>query len=62
MFDLGLDGIGLGNLLIKRVVEVLKEEFSKLSTFVTLSPVPGFKRWLDHQLNEMQSKGIPILV
>jgi len=45
----GLDGIGLGNLLIKRVVELLQQQYPHLSTFVTLSPVPGFSRWLDNQ-------------
>jgi malonyl-CoA decarboxylase len=42
----GLAGISFGNFLIKQVVEELRREFSKLETFVTLSPVPGFSRWL----------------
>lgn len=42
----GLAGISFGNFLIKQVVEELRREFSKLETFVTLSPVPGFARWL----------------
>jgi malonyl-CoA decarboxylase len=42
----GLAGISFGNFLIKQVVEELRREFSKLETFVTLSPVPGFTRWL----------------
>ncbi|XP_066919103.1 malonyl-CoA decarboxylase, mitochondrial-like isoform X2 [Clytia hemisphaerica] len=46
----GLDGIGLGNVLIKRVVEELRREFHNMKTFVTLSPIPGFKRWLDQQI------------
>jgi len=36
--------------LIKRVVEELRREFHNMKTFVTLSPVPGFKRWLDQQI------------
>ena len=42
----GLDGIAFGNFLIKRVVEVLGQEFRGLKQFATLSPVPGFTRWL----------------
>ena len=42
----GLAGISFGNFLIKRVVEVLSTEFRNLRTFATLSPVPGFRRWL----------------
>ena len=42
----GLAGISFGNFLIKSVVEELKKEISTLKTFVTLSPVPGFRKWL----------------
>ena len=42
----GLAGISFGNFLIKNVVEELKKEISTLKTFVTLSPVPGFRKWL----------------
>jgi malonyl-CoA decarboxylase len=42
----GLDGIAFGNFLIKRVVEVLGVEFRNLKAFATLSPIPGFMRWL----------------
>jgi malonyl-CoA decarboxylase len=43
----GLAGISFGNFLIKRVVEELSSEFRNLKTFATLSPIPGFRRWLD---------------
>ncbi len=43
----GLAGISFGNFLIKQVVDELKREHPRLSTFVTLSPVPGFARWLE---------------
>jgi malonyl-CoA decarboxylase len=43
----GLAGISFGNFLIKRVVEELSAEFRNLKTFATLSPMPGFRRWLD---------------
>lgn len=42
----GLAGISFGNFLIKGVVEHLNKEMDDLKTFVTLSPVPGFRRWL----------------
>ena len=45
----GLDGIAFGNFLIKRVVEVLGLEFRGLKQFATLSPIPGFCRWLAAQ-------------
>jgi malonyl-CoA decarboxylase len=42
----GLKGVSLGNFLIKRVAEELKRELPQLRSFVTLSPIPGFARWL----------------
>jgi malonyl-CoA decarboxylase len=42
----GLRGIPFGNFLIKQVVELLKAELPQLSCFATLSPLPGFARWL----------------
>ena len=43
----GLRGISFGNFLIKQVVAELQRELPNLSTFVTLSPVPGLRRWAD---------------
>ena len=45
----GLRGISFGNFLIKQVVSELRSELSNLSTFSTLSPVPGFGHWLQNQ-------------
>jgi malonyl-CoA decarboxylase len=42
----GLRGVSFGNFLIKQVVEELKQELPQLRYFATLSPVPGFRRWL----------------
>lgn len=42
----GLRGVSFGESLIKRVVETLHLEFPKLRTYVTLSPIPGFRAWL----------------
>jgi malonyl-CoA decarboxylase len=46
----GLAGISFGNFLIKRVVEELSGEMRSLKTFATLSPIPGFRAWLDEKL------------
>jgi malonyl-CoA decarboxylase len=43
----GLRGISFGNQLIKQVAEELKREFPHLRRFATLSPIPGFRAWLD---------------
>ena len=48
----GLAGISFGNFLIKRVAGQLSEEFKGLKTFATLSPIPGFMKWLDGELAE----------
>ncbi len=45
----GLRGISFGNFLIKQVVEELKRELPNLKRFVTMSPVPGMRRWLETQ-------------
>ncbi len=42
----GLAGISFGNFLIKQVVEEIKRELPNVQSFVTLSPVPGFAKWL----------------
>jgi malonyl-CoA decarboxylase len=46
----GLAGISFGDFLIKRVVEQLAAEMPRLKTFATLSPIPGFRPWLDQRL------------
>ncbi|MBA5778176.1 malonyl-CoA decarboxylase [Stappia sp. F7233] len=51
----GLRGISFGNFLIKQVVEELRRELPGLKTFVTLSPVPGFRAWLDRDLASEES-------
>ena len=47
----GLRGIPLGSFLIKQVVEDLRSSFPHLKDYVTLSPVPGFARWVDSLLS-----------
>ncbi len=46
----GLIGINFGNFLIKRVIEELSNKSKNLKHFVTLSPVPSFRKWLDQVL------------
>lgn len=43
----GLRGISFGNFLIKQVAENLRRELPRVRKFATLSPIPGFRRWLD---------------
>ena len=50
--QLGISGISFGNFLIKRVLEVMGPEFRNIKAFSTLSPVPGFCKWLHAQLAE----------
>jgi malonyl-CoA decarboxylase len=45
----GLRGVSFGGFLIKRVVETLAADFPKLRIFATLSPIPGFRPWLERQ-------------
>jgi malonyl-CoA decarboxylase len=52
----GLRGISFGNFLIKQVVEELVREQPQLKTFVTLSPVPTFARWLDRAVADEGSR------
>jgi malonyl-CoA decarboxylase len=42
----GLSGISFGNFLIKNVANQLKQEIEGLNRFATLSPAPGFTKWL----------------
>ncbi len=48
----GLAGISFGNTLIKRVASDLARDLPQLKNFATLSPLPGFRKWLDAQSSE----------
>jgi malonyl-CoA decarboxylase len=43
----GLRGVSFGHLLIKQVIEDLKRDFPRIRTFATLSPIPGFRKWVE---------------
>ena len=55
----GLDGVGFGSFLIKRVVDRLSRDHKQLKHFVTLSPLPGFQRWLNEQRKSASSDQHP---
>src|ERR1700724_3034880 len=57
----GLRGVSFGNFLIKQVVEELRAEFPQLERFSTLSPVPGFRRWLTQQLAQESNPDAALL-
>lgn len=46
----GLRGVTFGSFLIKQVVDDLRRELTQLRNFVTLSPIPGFRRWLTDEM------------
>lgn len=54
----GLRGVPFGSFLIKQVVEDLGREFPRIRKFATVSPVPGFREWLesDPQLADLRAK------
>jgi len=49
----GLQGISFGNFLIKQVTEELRVELPGIRRFETLSPIPGFRRWVNDALSDI---------
>jgi malonyl-CoA decarboxylase len=43
----GLTGVTFGNFLIKQVLEEIRRELPRIETFVTLSPIPGLRAWVE---------------
>lgn len=58
----GLRSVSFGNFLIKQVVEDLGSKFPKLRTFATLSPIPGFQRWLSSAGRDRVSPALAALL
>jgi malonyl-CoA decarboxylase len=52
----GLRGVSFGDFLIKHVTDELSAELKHIKTFSTLSPIPGFRRWLDGALKNEPGK------
>ncbi|KAF7151545.1 hypothetical protein RHSIM_Rhsim02G0105100 [Rhododendron simsii] len=53
----GLKGINLGKFLIKRVIDLVKKDMPNISTFATLSPIPGYMQWLLSKLASAERSG-----
>jgi malonyl-CoA decarboxylase len=43
----GLRGVSFGSLFIKQVAEQIRNELPHVRTIATLSPIPGFRKWLN---------------
>jgi malonyl-CoA decarboxylase len=54
----GLRGVRFGSSLIKQVVDDLKKNLPRIKTYATLSPVPGFRKWLDREPNQQELQSI----
>jgi len=48
--QVGLRGIAFGDMLIKQVTDLITAESPFIKSFATLSPVPGFAKWVDRIL------------
>lgn len=53
----GLAGVSFGNFLIKQVAKELSSQVPSLVTFRTLSPVPGFMRWVNQTMESANAEG-----
>ncbi|XP_054276475.1 malonyl-CoA decarboxylase, mitochondrial-like [Macrosteles quadrilineatus] len=56
----GLQGIDLGNYLIKRAAKELHSEYPHVTQFSTLSPIPSFRQWLLDRMKNAE-KGESVL-
>ena len=46
----GLRGISFGEYLLRGAARLLRQDLPQLGTFATLSPIPGFRVWLESRL------------
>ena len=56
----GLAGVSFGNFLIKQVANELSLAVPGLTTFRTLSPVPGLMRWVEQQMSKHKNGQISV--
>ncbi len=54
----GLAGVSFGNFLIKQVAQELSVQLPNLETFRTLSPVPGFMRWVNSEISITEEENL----
>jgi malonyl-CoA decarboxylase len=55
-----LRGVSFGNFLLKRVIDDLRRDFPKLRHFATLSPLPGFAKWVAKNPQELAVEGLEL--
>lgn len=58
--QVGLRGVSFGNFLLKRVIDDLRRDFSKLDKFATLSPMPGLAAWVRKHPEALGEAGIEL--
>lgn len=56
----GLRGVSFGSFLLKRVIDDLQRDFPKLRNFATLSPLPGFVKWVAKNPQELAAEGLEL--
>lgn len=56
----GLRGVSFGSFLLKRVIDDLRRDFPKLRHFATLSPLPGFAKWVAKNPQELAAAGLEL--
>jgi malonyl-CoA decarboxylase len=53
----GARGLPGGRLLLEGAIEALRAELPRIDTFVTLSPIPGFRQWWEAEHPDAQLPG-----
>ena len=56
----GLRGVSFGSFLLKRVIDDLQRDFPKLRHFATLSPLPGFAKWVEKNPQELAVEALEL--
>jgi malonyl-CoA decarboxylase len=56
----GLRGVSFGSFLLKRVIDDLQRDFPRLRHFATLSPLPGFAKWVAKNPQELAAEGLEL--
>lgn len=51
----GLRGVPFGSFLIKQVVEDVSKDLPRIKKFATLSPLPGFRKWLSEKTAALEA-------